>query len=107
MVSIHIAGICSVLFSLAMVAANWWHIGVAVPWGQPAVLRSLVLGLLFMMSVVFVGVEIFLRLATDLPVSAEILNLPLAPRLRDVYAAIIDSERFRIACGRISASYSW
>ena len=46
-------------------------------------------------------------LGPDLPVSAEILNLPLAPRLRDVYAAIIDSERFRIACGRISASYSW
>jgi FkbM family methyltransferase len=35
------------------------------------------------------------------------LNLPPVPRLRDVYAALIESERFRAACGRISASYAW
>ena len=30
-----------------------------------------------------------------------------APRLRDIYAALIDSDEFRAACGRISASYAW
>jgi FkbM family methyltransferase len=35
------------------------------------------------------------------------LALPPAPRLRDVYAAIIASDQFRAACGRISASYAW
>jgi FkbM family methyltransferase len=35
------------------------------------------------------------------------LNLPPSPRLRDVYRAIIDTDRFHIACGRISASYAW
>jgi FkbM family methyltransferase len=35
------------------------------------------------------------------------LALPPAPRLREVYAALLDSDRFRIACGRISASYAW
>ncbi len=39
--------------------------------------------------------------------SAEGLNLPPAPRLREVYAALIDSDQFRAACGRISASYAW
>jgi hypothetical protein len=39
--------------------------------------------------------------------SAEELNLPPAPRLREVYAALIDSDQFRAACGRISASYAW
>ena len=34
-------------------------------------------------------------------------GLPPSPRLREVYAALIDSDRFRIACGRISASYAW
>ena len=43
---------------------------------------------------------------SDAP-SAENLKLPAAPRLRDVYAAIIDTDRFRVACGRISASYAW
>ena len=28
-------------------------------------------------------------------------------RLREVYAALIDSDHFRAACGRISASYAW
>jgi len=27
--------------------------------------------------------------------------------IRDVYARFIDSDRFRAACGRISASYAW
>jgi FkbM family methyltransferase len=35
------------------------------------------------------------------------LTLPPAPRLRDVYAALIASDQFRAACGRISASYAW
>jgi len=39
--------------------------------------------------------------------STEDLSLPPAARLRQVYAALIDSDRFRAACGRISASYAW
>ena len=39
--------------------------------------------------------------------SPEDLRLPPAARLRQVYAALIDSDRFRAACGRISASYAW
>jgi hypothetical protein len=35
------------------------------------------------------------------------LTLSSAPRLRDVYAALIDTDQFRAACGRISASYAW
>ena len=35
------------------------------------------------------------------------LTLPPTPRLRDVYAALLDSDEFRTACGRISASYAW
>jgi FkbM family methyltransferase len=35
------------------------------------------------------------------------LVFPPAPRLRDVYAALIASDQFRAACGRISASYAW
>ena len=35
------------------------------------------------------------------------LELPPAPRLRNVYAALLDSDEFRTACGRISASYAW
>ena len=40
-------------------------------------------------------------------VSRKNLKLPPAPRLRDIYAALIDSDEFRAACGRISASYAW
>jgi FkbM family methyltransferase len=43
----------------------------------------------------------------DAPEMADNLKLPAAPRLRDVYSAVIDTDRFRIACGRISASYAW
>jgi hypothetical protein len=39
--------------------------------------------------------------------SRAMLKLPPAPRLRDVYAALLDSDEFRTACGRISASYAW
>jgi FkbM family methyltransferase len=35
------------------------------------------------------------------------LTLPPAPRLHDVYAALIACDQFRAACGRISASYAW
>ena len=37
----------------------------------------------------------------------EHLNLPATACLRDVYAAIIETDQFRAACGRISASYAW
>jgi FkbM family methyltransferase len=37
----------------------------------------------------------------------EDLDLPHAPSLRDVYAAIIETDCFCAACGRISASYAW
>ncbi len=43
----------------------------------------------------------------EAPLSAEDLKLPAAARLRDVYAALVDSDHFRVACGRISASYAW
>jgi FkbM family methyltransferase len=43
----------------------------------------------------------------DATLSASDLPLPPAPRLREVYAALIDSDQFRAACGRISASYAW
>ena len=32
---------------------------------------------------------------------------PGAKTIRDVYASVIDSDRFRAACGRICASYAW
>jgi len=32
---------------------------------------------------------------------------PPGARLREVYAALVDSDQFRTACGRISASYAW
>ncbi len=38
---------------------------------------------------------------------AEDLRLPPGARLREVYAALVDSDQFRTACGRISASYAW
>ncbi|HEY6992873.1 MAG TPA: FkbM family methyltransferase [Xanthobacteraceae bacterium] len=46
-------------------------------------------------------------LGPDPALSAADLALPPAPRLRDVYAALLDSDQFRAACGRISASYAW
>ena len=39
--------------------------------------------------------------------SAEELNLPPAARLSEIYAALLDRDQFRAACGRISASYAW
>jgi FkbM family methyltransferase len=41
------------------------------------------------------------------PLAPEDLKLPAAPCLRDVYAAIIETDQFCAACGRISASYAW
>jgi hypothetical protein len=29
------------------------------------------------------------------------------PTIRDIYVSVIDSDRFRAACGRICASYAW
>ena len=46
-------------------------------------------------------------LGPDAAVANADLALPAAPRLREVYAALIDSDQFRAACGRISASYAW
>jgi hypothetical protein len=43
----------------------------------------------------------------DAMLSAADFTLPPAPRLREVYAALIDGDHFRAACGRISASYAW
>jgi hypothetical protein len=38
-----------------------------------------------------------------------VADLKLSPglSLREVYAALIDTDQFRAACGRISASYAW
>lgn len=35
------------------------------------------------------------------------LKLPAEATVRQVYAALIDTDAFRVACGRISASYAW
>ena len=42
---------------------------------------------------------------TDAPPPA--LNLAAQATVRDLYAALIDTDAFRAACGRISASYAW
>jgi FkbM family methyltransferase len=39
--------------------------------------------------------------------AADELQLAAAAPLREVYAALIAGDRFRTACGRISASYAW
>ncbi|HZP76688.1 MAG TPA: FkbM family methyltransferase [Pseudolabrys sp.] len=54
-------------------------------------------------------VRVFERLFGTPPSAGEIVALDLAVTvtLREVYAAIIDSDVFRTACGRISASYGW
>ena len=36
-----------------------------------------------------------------------VATLAGAASIRDAYARVIDSDRFRAACGRICASYSW
>lgn len=46
-------------------------------------------------------------LGPDTSLAHSDLVLPAAARLRDVYAALVDSDQFRAACGRISASYAW
>jgi len=43
----------------------------------------------------------------DAAVTANDIGLANAPCLRDVYLAISQSDEFRAACGRISASYAW
>ncbi len=35
------------------------------------------------------------------------LRLPPNAAIRDVYAGLVETDRFRAACGRISASYAW
>jgi hypothetical protein len=35
------------------------------------------------------------------------LRLPPQATLRDVYKRLVETDRFRAACGRISASYAW
>jgi FkbM family methyltransferase len=35
------------------------------------------------------------------------VRLPSAATVRDLYQALLDSDAFRVACGRISASYVW
>jgi FkbM family methyltransferase len=41
------------------------------------------------------------------PDSAASLELPADAPIRDLYRHVAESESFRIACGRISASYAW
>ncbi len=41
------------------------------------------------------------------PSSIRGLKLPADATVRQVYAALIDTDAFRVACGRISASYAW
>jgi FkbM family methyltransferase len=43
----------------------------------------------------------------DIAFTRNELKLPPVPRLRDVYAALVESDPFRVACGRISASHAW
>lgn len=43
----------------------------------------------------------------EVALSRNDLRLPAVPRLREVYAALVESEQFRTACGRIAASYAW
>src|SRR5262249_34128575 len=43
----------------------------------------------------------------DTGLSRNDLRLPAVPCLREVYAALVDTDRFHTACGRISASYAW
>lgn len=49
------------------------------------------------------------RLTGETPAPAALAGLALAPAatLAEAYAAIADSDAFRLACGRISASYAW
>jgi len=52
--------------------------------------------------------RIWAQLFGPQPVPApESLQLPRAASVRSLYAAIADSDAFRAACGRISASYGW
>ena len=39
--------------------------------------------------------------------SAAEFQLPPQATIRDVYARLVETDRFRTACGRISASYAW
>jgi len=43
----------------------------------------------------------------NVPLSKEDLKLPEVASLREVYAALVHSDQFRVAGGRISASYAW
>jgi hypothetical protein len=51
----------------------------------------------------------FERLFGAPPAAQDLAGLSLVPgaSVRDVYARLIDSDRFRAACGRISAGYAW
>jgi FkbM family methyltransferase len=49
------------------------------------------------------------RLFGAAPTSADIAAFPppAGATVREIYAALVDSDRFRTACGRISAGYAW
>jgi FkbM family methyltransferase len=49
----------------------------------------------------------FVRLFGSPPTEGDGLGTPAQGTVRDLYARIIASDRFRTACGRISASYAW
>jgi FkbM family methyltransferase len=44
---------------------------------------------------------------SDAALPPDHLHLPPLPRVRDVYAAMVQTDEFCAACGRISASYAW
>jgi hypothetical protein len=46
-------------------------------------------------------------LGANAGISGEGLGLPGRSSVRDAYFAVIQSDEFRAACGRISASYAW
>jgi hypothetical protein len=50
---------------------------------------------------------IFSRLFGSPPDLPEIGGPPGPASIRDIYLRVIDSDRFRAACGRICASYAW
>jgi FkbM family methyltransferase len=49
----------------------------------------------------------WVRLFGTVPRGRDGVDLPAQGTVRDLYVAIIASDRFRTACGRISASYAW
>jgi FkbM family methyltransferase len=49
----------------------------------------------------------FVRLFGEMPAPPPIVGLPTPDTVHRLYARLVDSELFRVASGRISASYAW